>query len=255
LDAGGVPEQLIVQAFTIYFSVAEQGGYTFGQVLQELAVNPSVSQTARRREWAGARCIGMRNLSAPLGESGVLPVGGLAVGSSLLDVAENLTAKINGSGVATAGLNGLVITITSLENGALPIAATANPQGGIAVAQVTPGSTSVKQVSTVTLSGAFRGGVTYAISLGAQVYDVKTEAKPKAGIWLYTDPLQTARGGRLLRNNDLTAEDYAASDWEFFGPPAIGRSLQGCLLTAGVAGSQALDGVRRKVAVSTVIPL
>jgi hypothetical protein len=82
LDAGDVPEEIVVSKFTLQFEAVEQTGYTYGQVLKELFSNPSGTQTARRLSWSGSRCIGARGLSPVVLESGVAAAVDLSVATS-----------------------------------------------------------------------------------------------------------------------------------------------------------------------------
>ena len=257
LDAGDIPEQIVVQKFLVRFSVVEQSGYTFGQVLRELVSNPSIYQTARRQAWPGSRCIGMRGISASVIESGVVVERNLNLAFGLEAVASNLAAQINTSMLATATVSGKEIIVTSVEAGQLNITVSSTRQSGISSATSTPGSTTAKQVVKITLSGAFQGGVKYSVSIGDLIYSVVTEAAPKGGLWVYpeaADALDFDRSvSRGIRNYDLSVADYSASDWVFSSSPVISRSLSGCLLTAGVNGASLIDGATRQVAVNAVI--
>jgi PKD repeat protein len=263
LDAGDLPGEIVVERFAVRFEVEEQTGYTYGQVLKELFTNPSVEQTARRAAWAATTCIGARPLSGAFLESGVVEGVNLNESFGFASTAANLAQQINGSELATAisgqSVLGVEIVVTALEFGALAVAASSTNQGSVQTRIATQGSATVKQVSVITLTGQFRGGVTYSVTIGDKFYLTTTQAPSKAGLWFYAAPgnVGDAEGStaRCLRNSDLGEQDYAASDWLFSLPAVIERSQEGCLLTAGVAGSALLDGVRRTVAVNSVIPL
>ena len=263
LDAGDLPGEIVVERFSLRFKVEEQAGYTYGQVLKELFTNPSVEQTARRVTWAGTTCIGARPLSGAFLESGEARGVNLNESFGFSSVASNLAEQINGSELATAivgqGVLGVEIQVTALAFGALVVAASSTNQSGVETRIATQGSTTVKQVAVITLTGQFRGGVVYSVGIGDKVYTTTTQAPSKAGLWFYAAPSNVgdAEGStaRCLRNSDLREEDYAAGDWQFSLPAVIERSQEGCLLTAGVAGSALLDGVRRTVAINSVIPL
>jgi hypothetical protein len=265
LDAGEVPEEIVVSKFTLQFEAVEQTGYTFGQVLKEIFSNPSVTQTARRLGWSGSRCIGARGLSPAVLESGVAAPVDLSVAGGLSSVAANLVVKINeSSALATASwpmttVSGLMVTITAREEGTLQVQASSTQAGAVSASSLTLGSTTARQVSQVLLSGPFKGGVVYIVTIGEEAFSVATDAKPKAGLWLYAAPANaadhegaTARG---IQNGDLTEDDYAAADWVFSEPVVIDRSYGGCLLTGGVGGRGLLDGVKRAVAVNGVISI
>ena len=256
LDAGNVPEQIVVQKFLVQFSVVAQDGYTFGQVLKELASNPSIYQTARRKSWLGSRCIGMRNINKSVIESGLAFEGNLNLAYGLEKVSANLAKQINDSMLAVTSVSGKQIVVTSVEVGALSVSVSST-RGGISMATITPGSTTAKQVVKIILDGSFQGGVKYSVSVGNFVYSVVTEAAPKGGGWLYSTAEDAVSFDnsvcRGLRNYDLSLADYSASDWIFSSEPVISRSLSGCLLTAGISGASLIDGVRKQVAVNAVI--
>ena len=259
LDAGDMPEEIVVSKFVLQFEVVEQEGYAFGQVLKELYSNPSMTQTARRQEWSGTRCIGARGFSRSVAESGVATPVNTDVAAGLDSVATNLAAKVNESGLATAVASGTQLTITALEVGILQISAGSTKSGSISVASVSQGSTTAWQISTVTLSGSFTGGVAYSVSLGGVSYTVTTEAPPKAGLWHYAAAGNAADAegvtARGLRNDDLIEDDLVAGDWVFSEPVVIDRGFGGCLMTGGISGRSLLDGVRRSVAVNAVIAI
>lgn len=256
-DAGAAPSAIHVDKFILRIHVLKQAGYTFGQVVRELFSNQDPSQTARRVAWQCARCLGARGLSGPMTESGVVPEMNLGTAQGLDEVAADLTQQINGSGVATATRNGLVITVTALEVGTFTISAS-SARGTIAVAATTPGSTTQKAVSTITLSGAFVGGAVYSVVIGGSSFSVTTYALPKSmAIWRYATALAHADAeglsARVLECGDLDKADLSASDWVFSRPVVIDRALDGCLLTAGVNEGGEV-GARSGMAVHAVIP-
>jgi hypothetical protein len=259
LDAGGAPGAVHVGKFTLRFHVLKQEGYTLGQVVRELFSSQDAAQTARRASWQCARCIGARPLSELVSESGVFPEVDLGVAQGLDGVAANLAEQINASGMATATKSGVVVTVTALEVGSLTISASSTRQGSIAAVNTTPGSTTQKAVSTISLSGAFQGGVVYVVAVGGASFSVTTYAPPKSlALWRYATPAAYADpegvSARILECDDLDRVDLGASDWVFSRPAGIDRSLDGCLLTAGVLGNPEI-GARSEVAVSAVIPL
>lgn len=256
-DAGAAPSAIHVDKFILRIHVLKQAGYTFGQVVRELFSNQDPSQTARRVAWQCARCLGARGLSGPMTESGVVPEMNLGTAQGLDEVAADLAQQINGSGVATAARNGLVITVTALEVGAFTISAS-SVSGAIAVAATTPGSTTQKAASTITLSGAFVGGAVYSVVVGVASFSVTTYASPKSmALWRYATALAHADAegpsARVLECGDLDKADLSASDWVFSRPVVIDRALDGCLLTAGVDEGGEV-GSRSGMAVHAVIP-
>jgi PKD repeat protein len=260
LDAGEMPEEIVVSRFTLQFQVVEQEGYSFGQVLKELLSNPSMTQTARRLAWSGTRCIGARGFSELVAESGVTSPVKLGVAQGLNTITANLAEKINSSGIAKAYAAGSKITITALEVGVLQITAASTKSGAISVASVSQGSTTAKQVSAVTISGAFQGGVVYSVGLGEDLYTVTTQADLKVGLWRYDSAeaagsVESAVGVRGLRNDDLDENDLSAGDWVFSESPVIGRDYDGCLETRVGPGQGLIDGVKRSVAVNAVIAI
>lgn len=254
MDVENFSENITVNKFSIKFIVEDQSGYTFGQVLKELASNPSVAQTARRMSWGGEKCIGMLGLNESIVESGISKPKDLRSAESLGSVALNLAALINSSGVATASASGVSVTVTGLENGPLLIAASSTVQGSISLVSIKQGTTTEKQITNILLSGIFKGGVNYSVTIDGQVYSVLTQADPKAGIYLYQDQISASRlEGRPLRNYDISPEDYLAGDWFFGLTPAIDRSFRGCLLTAGFLGN--LPFVDSRIVASATIPV
>lgn len=257
MDVGNFSENIIVDKFSIKFIVIDQSGYTFGQVLKELASNPSVAQTARRVSWVGSRCIGMVGLNESITESDI-KLTDIKSAESLGSVASNLASLINSSGVATASAQGLGsgigVTVTGLENGPLSISVSSTVQGAISSTNTKQGTSTEKQITSISLLGVFKGGVNYSVTIGSQVYSVLTQADPKAGIYLYQDQIGASRlEGRPLRNYDISPEDYLAGDWFFGLTPVIDRSFNGCLLTTGFVGN--LPSVDSRIVVSAAIPV
>jgi hypothetical protein len=127
-------------------------------------------------------------------------------------------------------------------------------QGGISTVAVKQGTSTEKQVTNAILSGAFKGGVTYSVTVGEGVYSVLTEVEPKGGLYTYQDQVSAINlNGRPVRNDDITAEDCLAGDWVFGFAPVIDRSFDRCLLTTGFLGNS--PSVDSRVLVNAAIPV
>jgi hypothetical protein len=287
LDAGDVPEEIVVSKFTLQFEAVEQAGYTFGQVLKEIFSNLSMNQMATRPvgAWSArgrGRWLGAGKLSPSLVESNApdQELADLDVGYSLPEVLGKLVKKIKISkslrtGVMVAGdpwHDRPWLSITHPDSFGLQITATSTKAGAISTPQVwiTPAPGEPKEkITTVFLETiAFTGGIGYSVSIGGSVFTVRTEAATKAGLWKYSEqdrPQAPLPGPQFvwlpeapITCDDLTEDDYAASDW-FFSEPyppqrVIDRSYDGCLLTAEVRGPAELIGGVRRAVVSAATP-